>query len=286
MDLLSRLDPLEDDLASPTLDPAPSPPSPCCTERMPELTADGEPEPTMTDEPSPHGATEPQIATEPELLMTFVSQQHVRCGQQREGRGHLRVRTPPRPDSSLAPPGSLVPPAPPWAVVAVHPAPWDSTSPALPLPSGSVRLLHPSDSILVLCHSGSTMASQIHVSVSVTGAICSILALRIFLVTLAHRLSVSASGSLVTFSATIGQTPGVVSPSSPMAPPSIGSFVGRHHGCGLAHLVPPAPSPSCLRLVHPGLSCHLCFVRSTCCYVCHIKPFLWIFPCVPSLKDY
>ncbi len=62
----------EDDLASSTQDPVPSPPSPRHAERMPEPTADGEPEPAATDELSPHGATEPQIATEPELLVTSV----------------------------------------------------------------------------------------------------------------------------------------------------------------------------------------------------------------------
>ncbi len=58
------------DLATP--DPVPSPPSPHSTERMPEHTADRELEPTTTDEPSPHGATELRIAAEPELLMTSV----------------------------------------------------------------------------------------------------------------------------------------------------------------------------------------------------------------------
>ncbi|KTG36775.1 hypothetical protein cypCar_00026301, partial [Cyprinus carpio] len=51
--------------ASATPGPEPSPPSPRCVERMPEPTADGEPEPAMTDQPSPHRATELRIATEP-----------------------------------------------------------------------------------------------------------------------------------------------------------------------------------------------------------------------------
>ncbi|KAL1276944.1 hypothetical protein QQF64_023617 [Cirrhinus molitorella] len=46
------------------------------------------------------------------------------------------------------------------------------------------------------------------------------------------RLSVSASGS-TTCSAAVSRPPGVVSPSSTMAPPSVGSTVGRHLGCGL-----------------------------------------------------
>ncbi|KAL0159608.1 hypothetical protein M9458_043333, partial [Cirrhinus mrigala] len=48
----------EGDLASATPDTVPSPPSSRCMERMPEPTADGEPEP------------DPWIATEPELLVT------------------------------------------------------------------------------------------------------------------------------------------------------------------------------------------------------------------------
>ncbi len=58
----------EDDLASSTLDPEPSPPSPHCAELKPESTVDGET--AVTDEPSPHGATELRIAAEPELFMT------------------------------------------------------------------------------------------------------------------------------------------------------------------------------------------------------------------------
>ncbi len=100
-------------------------------------------------------------------------------------------------------------------------------------PSGSVRLLLPSGSTLVLCHSGSTAAFRNPSSASVTGAICSALALRILPVALADQLSFSTSGSSSTCSAAIGRPPGVVSPSSTTAPPSVGSTVGRHHACGL-----------------------------------------------------
>ncbi|KAL0177499.1 hypothetical protein M9458_026393, partial [Cirrhinus mrigala] len=73
-------------------------------------------------------------------------------------------------------------------------------------PSGSIRLLHPSASTLVLCLSGSTTASRIHASTSVAGAIGSTLTLRILLLfTLAHRLSVSASGSSTTCSTAVGR---------------------------------------------------------------------------------
>ncbi|KAL0188466.1 hypothetical protein M9458_015565, partial [Cirrhinus mrigala] len=57
----------------------------------------------------------------------------------------LSPSSPPWLGSRLAPPGSLIPPALPWAVV-IHPTHQDSTPPALPCPSGSVRLLHPSGS--------------------------------------------------------------------------------------------------------------------------------------------
>ncbi len=62
----------QENLASATPDPVPSPPFPRYAERMPEPTTDGEPEPAATDEPSPHGATELRIAAEPELQMTSV----------------------------------------------------------------------------------------------------------------------------------------------------------------------------------------------------------------------
>ncbi|KAI2662395.1 putative potassium transport system protein kup [Labeo rohita] len=60
-------------------------------------------------------------------------------------------------------------------------------------------------------------------------SVCSALALQTLCVTLACQLSISPSGSPTTCSAAVGRTPGVVSPSSTMAPPS----VGRHHGCSL-----------------------------------------------------
>ncbi len=59
----------EDNLARSTPDPVPSPPSPRCADRLPEPTADGEPEHATT---SPHGATVLRIAVEPEPLMTSV----------------------------------------------------------------------------------------------------------------------------------------------------------------------------------------------------------------------
>ncbi|KAL0156833.1 hypothetical protein M9458_048079, partial [Cirrhinus mrigala] len=77
-----------------------------------------------------------------------------------------------------------------------------------PALSGSIRLLHPFGSTLVLCRSSSTtMAFRIHASASVARAMYSTSTLRILLVTLAHRLSVSASGSSATCATAISQPP-------------------------------------------------------------------------------
>ncbi|KAL0199837.1 hypothetical protein M9458_003024, partial [Cirrhinus mrigala] len=73
------------------------------------------------------------------------------------------------------------------------------------------------------------------------------------LITLAHWLSVSTSGSSPTCSATISQPPGVVSPSSSIAPPSVGSIMGRHHGCDLGPSCCLLPG-SCLHLMAPPVS--------------------------------
>ncbi len=64
---MSYKSPLTVDIAdtSPTLDLEPSQPSPHCVEPKLELTADGEPEPTATYEPSHGRATELTIAPEP-----------------------------------------------------------------------------------------------------------------------------------------------------------------------------------------------------------------------------
>ncbi|KAI2656688.1 ATP-dependent helicase brm [Labeo rohita] len=106
-------------------------------------------------------------------------------------------------------------------------------------PTGSVELLHPSGT--VLCRSGSAADLWISASALVARALGSTLALRILCVTQDHRLSVSTSGSTTTCSASVGPPHGVVSPSSTMAPPSIGSTVGLHHGssCSSPLLSPP-----------------------------------------------
>ncbi|KTF90411.1 hypothetical protein cypCar_00005089 [Cyprinus carpio] len=60
----------DDDLASSTPDTEPSPPSPRCAELKPEPTDNRVP--TVTDKPSPQGATELRITADLELLMTSV----------------------------------------------------------------------------------------------------------------------------------------------------------------------------------------------------------------------
>ncbi|KAL0167883.1 hypothetical protein M9458_036105, partial [Cirrhinus mrigala] len=137
--------------------------------------------------------------------------------------------------------------------------PTGSTPPALCSPSGSVRLHHPSGSSLVLCRSSSTTAFRIHASVSVASTMGSASALRILLVTLAHWLSVSGSSAA-------SRPPGVVSPSSSMAPPSVGSTVGHHHCCGLG------PVWLLLLQVPPVISLASYAVWSTLDSVCRHPP--------------
>ncbi|KAI2645615.1 Sal-like protein 3 [Labeo rohita] len=138
-----------------------------------------------------------------------------------------RLSAPSSPSSPIgppAPPGSLVFPAPPWTLFLRL---------SLSLrPTGSVDLLPPSGTAFILCRSGSAADLWISAYASVARASGSALALRNLGVALDLRLSVSASGSSASCSASVGRPPGVVSPSSTMAPPSIGSTVG-HHGCGL-----------------------------------------------------
>ncbi|KAI2659517.1 ATP synthase subunit a [Labeo rohita] len=100
-------------------------------------------------------------------------------------------------------------------------------------PTSSVDLLPPAGTASVLYRSGSAADLRISVSALVARALGSAWDLRILGVAKDHRLSVSASGSTTTCSASVGRPHGVVSLSSTMAPPSIGSTVGFHLGCGL-----------------------------------------------------
>ncbi len=73
---------------------------------------------------------------------------------------------------------------------------------------------------------------------------------------LTHRHSASGS-STSGFSASVAQPPGVVSPSSPMALPSVGSTVGHLYGCGLGPTwlrLPRAPPVSTWSTLAPPVS--------------------------------
>ncbi|KAL1279536.1 hypothetical protein QQF64_026209 [Cirrhinus molitorella] len=148
---------------------------------------------------------------------------------------HLAPSSPSSTIDPLAPPGSLVPTAPLWSVVTL-PSPLDSTPPAAPRRSvpparldSSFPPAQPRSSITpaTLRLSGSLSPPRSQVPPVPPWPF------QILCVALDHRLSVSASGSTSTCSATVGQPHGVVSPSSTMAPPSVGSAVGHRHGWDL-----------------------------------------------------
>ncbi|KAI2659097.1 Translation initiation factor IF-2 [Labeo rohita] len=226
----------QENLTSSTADPVPSPPSPLGAEQSPEPTNDGEPEPATT---------EPRIAAEPELYL--LSDQPL-CSTLAH---HLYAASSIlcHPPSSLwlenpsPPPRPIDPAAPPWLLGSA--LVWHRPSCASGLhSSGFTSSLRP-------CCSGSITAFQIHATGSSS-------ALLILLVTLPHRLSVSAWGSFTTCSPTVG-------PWSPQPFLLHGSFLHQfHHGPSSwlwpgSRLAPPAPSPSCclpvsfLRCLHPGL---------------------------------
>ncbi|KAL1260039.1 hypothetical protein QQF64_007866 [Cirrhinus molitorella] len=259
----------EEDLASATPDPEPSQPPPSCAE-LPEPTADGEPEPAAV-ESSPSGAIERTTTQEPEpetsdqvrepatveIAGAMESPAHTATAEAplalspedpsspspasdpRTPPGpsdpaaapwHLAPSSPPSPVDPPAPPGSLVPTAPPRSVVTL-PSPLDSTPPAAPRRSVPPARL---DSSFPPAPPRSSIAqAPLRLSASVAGAICFALALRILGVAPDLRLFVSASGCTTTCSTAVGRPPGVVSPSSTMAPPSVDSTVGCHLGCGL-----------------------------------------------------
>ncbi|KAL0163502.1 hypothetical protein M9458_039255, partial [Cirrhinus mrigala] len=254
---------------SPTQDPEPSQPSPRHAEYEPEPTADEEPEPRAT-EPEPD--TSDQVREPATTFMTVeccVEQERamespahcttagasigVMAGGSLSSASSLGVQSsasalrpcgsttalssfvstvPRRPTSSTGlprPSGSALVGRRPAIALGLHSSGFASSL----HPTGSVGLLPPSGSPSVLCRSGSAADLRSSASASVAGALGSALALRILGVALDLWLSVSASGSTSTCSAAVGRPPGVVSPSSTMAPPSVGSTVGLHHGCGL-----------------------------------------------------
>ncbi len=146
-----------------------------------------------------------------------------------------RLLAPSPPPSSIdppAPPGSLVPPTPPWSGID-PPSPQDSSPLAAPrrsVPPAPPRISGAPPSPWSPEPSAPPWPP------------------RILGIPLARWLSVSASGSSTTCSATVGRPPVVGGHHSSMAPPSVGSTVGHHHGCGLGparHLllrIPPVSS--------------------------------------------
>ncbi len=167
------------------------------------------------------------------------------------------TQTPPLPVDPLALPwilapsslpGSLIPPAMPWSVVDLPSPPPASPQPSVPLAQlGSPLRLHLGPLSLLL-HRGLPDSPPAPRSPDRSS-----LVLRILYVTLVLGLSVSNLGSSPTCSTNVNWPPVFVSPSSTMAPPSIGSTMGHLPSWALEHLPsPPAPSSS-LCLFHPGL---------------------------------
>ncbi|KAL0179180.1 hypothetical protein M9458_024622, partial [Cirrhinus mrigala] len=139
-------------------------------------------------------------------------------------------RTPPLPVDPAAPPWVLAPSFPPWPGSPLDP-PGSLVPPALPWSglqsSGFASSL---GSTLVLCCFGSTAAFWIRASTSVASAI----------------------GSTSVLQAP--PPPAPLLPFSSMAPLSVNSNVGRHHGCGLGPAwVPPGSSCSKSLLSSPWL---------------------------------
>ncbi len=156
-----------------------------------------------------------------------------------------KLRTPPRSDEPSAAPWLLAPSSPPW--------------PGSPLaPPGSLRLRLGLASIIRCLGTPLLRLRLVPSSLRLRQApsspqlLLSPLSLRLHRGLSDPRLCGGALGSF----ATVGRPPGVVSPSSSMAPPSVGSTVGRRHGCGLGptwHRMLQVPPGSSLLRHLPGL---------------------------------
>ncbi len=219
----------EDDLARSTPDPEPSPPSPRGKEHQPEPTDDGEPFPAAICEPALSRATErmivPEVEPNPsdqvrEPATVPITREQAVDGVSAEwssapctaAEGELLIDL-----GLLDMERDLID--------------WD-TALEIELPP----LLSPSSSTWVLSRSGSAADLRSSAFALVARALGSTLAPRILGIPLARWLSVSASGSSTTCSATVGRPPGVGGHHSSMATPSVGSTVD-HHGCGLGPAV-------------------------------------------------
>ncbi|KAI2647746.1 hypothetical protein H4Q32_023971 [Labeo rohita] len=235
-------------------DPEPSPPPPRLAEPEPEPIVDGEPEPRAT-EPSPQGVTALENATEPEAIKSDQVREPATMpatgdvAVEREGAedstahctaegerslelGLLEIEldlTNFTEDSHVKFPacseqhtGLDFPPTLP-----VLSPPVGAAASALPPLSPGSPTTHPQPTICAVD------SPRISASALVARALGSALALRILGVALDLQLSVSASGSTSTCSAAVGRPHGVVSHSSTMAPPSVGSTVDYLRGCDL-----------------------------------------------------
>ncbi|KAI2649347.1 Obscurin [Labeo rohita] len=125
-----------------------------------------------------------------------------------------QLLAPPLPVGPPAPPGSLVPPALPWSVIN-PPSPQDFTPPAAPRRSIPPAL------------SGSSLL-QLRLSPLSLQLNCGPPDLRLCCLSIGLLL-----GPPDPLCHPDSRPPGVVSPSSTMASPSVGSAVGRHYGCSL-----------------------------------------------------
>ncbi len=178
-----------------------------------------------------------------------------------------------RPSSSTSAPSSLASTGLPRpsgsALVGCRPA----------IATGSVELLPPASSTLVLSRSGS--AADLRISASVARAPGSTLAPRILGISLARW--VSASGSSSTCSATVGRPPGVSGHSSSMAPPCPPSSPPWSLSVGpLPGVRPPPEPPPKLPLVPPsvvsmarrrGAKCQNCGLSCVCVFFSPCAPW-------------
>ncbi|KAI2659045.1 Threonylcarbamoyl-AMP synthase [Labeo rohita] len=268
----------EDD-TSPTQDPEPSQPAPRHAEFEPEPTADDEPEPRATEPYTSDQVREPATST----VTGECNMEQVRA---MESPAHCTTAGGELDDNS----GDLI----------------DFSTEDLENNSRELnRLLyrniylsryaclygiptHPPSSAYVniffhLC-SGLAAGPPASIGVRAGGSLISASSLRVqnsasalrpcgsttaLSVALDLRLFISASGSFTSCSASVGRPHGVVSPSSTMAPPSIGSTVG-HHGCVLGPArflllrVPPVSSLAPPTIV-TALDCVFCPYHSVFC---------------------
>ncbi|ROI65364.1 hypothetical protein DPX16_0346 [Anabarilius grahami] len=279
----------EEDLASTTPDPDP--------DQQPSRSTE------CSHEPSPRGATELRLAAESERDETsdpvrepaaaLVKELTVESEGVEESPAHCTAaeatvwsvvpRSPPPASSTRTPPRHISSSLAPTSLIStssarLHPSSGSALvirRPALTSglhssgfasslrPSGSVGFLTPSSSTLVLCRSGSPAVFWSPTCASVVRAVGIAMSHRILSAALARLHFGYTLVSFSTCSTSVSHCLGVISPSSTMAPPSIGSTMGSLLGYSLGPTVllllqvPPvslAPPTICAALV-PPVSC-------------------------------